>query len=1034
MRIRFFVTSAAICCASLLFCVTPCFANDDTLGTLLGDVPDSVAQSVVAGSPVDNLLVNKQQTDDSSGVLAASQTSSNTFALALAEGRSDASALALAPVAAVEVSTADELRTAFARAVDGTVIKMMTNIDLGETGLIFAVADATLTLDLNGHTLSYVRNGNWAESAIVIGSSDYDGNLVSSSFVVTDSGSGGLISTGSTKNAAIKNAARGAIVIEGGTIASDYMSITSTNGGDVTIGACTLRGAGDAIYMQAGVLSIEEGATILQEGPYNAIWYYCGESHNGGFSMTGGSIVSTVDVSVAPVYLSIAGQNTALLSGGSIVANQSPALLLVGVGNAVLSGSLSLVSSNIDQYDSSNSVLPGAVYAYSIDSSGFPLTIDGATIENTKGGIAVLNDSRSTVMESDSLNVKGSILNLTLTPETNNATVGKISDGEGSFVLSNADTFDAATDWRVYDDAATTTTHPSVTASLVGDVITLSDSGGNLALGTYYLAAVDGGRAESRRLALTIEEAYVAIGDIRYPTLQDAFATVEDGETITLLRDVVYSGKTLQVSGLGVGEKTITFDLNGKALECGGYASLVAVDNGAHLVIRDSSMAATGKIVSRSSSAALAVGGVSVARATLESGTIEVVSPYGYALSVGEGSSVIMKSGMMSSSGWVVTNKGSFTLQGGVIKGVSNSNSDRPLMGSGFDGNNVAATFVIEGGSVIDAGSNCAFSLGASSAFLMTAGSIEAAGLSAIKSKGAPVSVSGGSITSEGPFAILALGKGCVSISQASASIPTNIVSTGTVTNEHPVAATILVWPKDAEGAYVLDVRGGTVANRSQTVDACALCVATDHPLYPDPDYFPPIPQGTGLVRIDAAATLEGSVLPLGVPAIATTTLPSSTAGVAYETTLSTMNAGVDVLSADALSGVASEEGVSPSAALAANNSDTLVWSVLSGALPSGLVLSEGGVISGTPSASGTFEVGIKVENALGYFTKTFTLEVASAPADPSDPGSVSPSAPVAKNTLIATGDHFLWCGIGLGCAAAFSVGLVFLALRRCRS
>lgn len=569
MRIRFFVTTAAICCASLLFCVTPSFANDDAPGVSSGDVPDSVAQSVVGGSPVDNLLVKKQQADGSSGVLAASQTSSNTFAPVPAEGRSDASTLALAPAAAVEVSTADELRTAFARAVDGTVVKMMTNIDLGETGLIFAVADATLTLDLNGHALSYARQGNWAESAIVIGSSDYDDNLVSSSLVVTDSGSGGLISTGSTRNAAIKNVARGAIVIEGGTIASDYMGIISTNGGDVTIRTSTIKGAGDAIYMQAGVLSIEEGSTIRQEGPYNAIWYYCGESHTGGFSMTGGSIVSAADVSVAPVYLSIAGENTALLSGGSIVANQSPALLLIGTGNAVLSGDLSLASSNSDQYDFGNSVLPGAVYAYSVDASGFLLTIDGATVENARGGIAVLNDSRSTVMESNSSNVKGSILNLTLTPEASNATVGKISDGEGSFVLSNADAFDTVIDWRVYDDAVTTTTHPSVTALFAKDVITLSDSSGNLALGTYYLAAVDAGRAESRRLALTIEEAYVAIENVRYPTLQDAFAAVEDGETITLLRDVVYSGKTLQVSGLGVGEKTITFDLNGKMLECG---------------------------------------------------------------------------------------------------------------------------------------------------------------------------------------------------------------------------------------------------------------------------------------------------------------------------------------------------------------------------------------------------------------------------------------------------------------------------------
>jgi arylsulfatase A-like enzyme len=57
-------------------------------------------------------------------------------------------------------------------------------------------------------------------------------------------------------------------------------------------------------------------------------------------------------------------------------------------------------------------------------------------------------------------------------------------------------------------------------------------------------------------------------------------------------------------------------------------------------------------------------------------------------------------------------------------------------------------------------------------------------------------------------------------------------------------------------------------------------------------------------------------------------------------------------------------------------------WSLLSGSLPSGLTLSTGGVISGTTSAHGLFNVTIRVtDNAGRIATKAFTLNVTTATA-----------------------------------------------------
>jgi streptogramin lyase len=133
---------------------------------------------------------------------------------------------------------------------------------------------------------------------------------------------------------------------------------------------------------------------------------------------------------------------------------------------------------------------------------------------------------------------------------------------------------------------------------------------------------------------------------------------------------------------------------------------------------------------------------------------------------------------------------------------------------------------------------------------------------------------------------------------------------------------------------------------------------------------------GAGLNYFDATVTDSGSpqqstigVYTLNIaafPSITTTSLPGGTSGVAYTAQQLTASGGTL----------------------------PLTWSVSAGSLPNGMNLSSAGVLSGTPTASGTFNFTVQVVDANGATaTQALSLSIAAAQAQVCAP---IPGAPIS--------------------------------------
>ncbi len=131
---------------------------------------------------------------------------------------------------------------------------------------------------------------------------------------------------------------------------------------------------------------------------------------------------------------------------------------------------------------------------------------------------------------------------------------------------------------------------------------------------------------------------------------------------------------------------------------------------------------------------------------------------------------------------------------------------------------------------------------------------------------------------------------------------------------------------------------------------------------------------GITTLYYDVTVTRDSTPPPVGTaPTITTNSLPNGTVGTAYSQTLS------------------------------ASGDTPITWTLVSGSLPDGLSLSLGGMISGTPSSSGSFSFTVKAANGVSPdATKAFSISITSAGSGPNPP-SPNPPSPDPSDTTAPT-------------------------------
>ncbi|HVU15367.1 MAG TPA: DUF4082 domain-containing protein [Candidatus Didemnitutus sp.] len=153
-------------------------------------------------------------------------------------------------------------------------------------------------------------------------------------------------------------------------------------------------------------------------------------------------------------------------------------------------------------------------------------------------------------------------------------------------------------------------------------------------------------------------------------------------------------------------------------------------------------------------------------------------------------------------------------------------------------------------------------------------------------------------------------------------------------------------------------------------------------------------------------ATINSTGLATGV-ATGSTTISASILGVTGSTTLTVQPKPLSITTASLNNGVV---GTSYSTTLAATGGTTpYTWSLSAGTLPTGLNLSSGGVLSGTPTKTGTSSFTVKVADVSSpsqNTTKAFTLTITAALSSISVTPTASSVAVGATLQYTATGTY----------------------------
>ena len=285
------------------------------------------------------------------------------------------------------------LANAIENAQDSDTLKIIANIDLGETGV--EISGKTLTLDLNGNTITY--SGTGEKSAITLLNDRGTG------LTVTDSSTGKhgkLQATGDSGRAILISSANATVKVEGGTVsATTGNAIFNNNTGTVIVSGGTVSATGTFGYAinnnSGGTINVSGGTVSAMTGRaiYNAL--------TGTVTVSGGEVSATTGYAI---YNGDQG-GTVTISGGTVSATgaSGKAIYNYGIGKITINGNAKVTSANT--VPDSGTIHLNAVPTGSGDL--VVLDIQGGTVENTAtptAGYAVYFKTDGTGVTSENIN------------------------------------------------------------------------------------------------------------------------------------------------------------------------------------------------------------------------------------------------------------------------------------------------------------------------------------------------------------------------------------------------------------------------------------------------------------------------------------------------------------------------------------------------------------------------------------------------------------------------------------------------------
>lgn len=462
-----------------------------------------------------------------------------------------------------------------------STIEQDTTLNDDYTADITVPAGKTVTLDLGGHTLTNTGSGK-ATLSVAGNATVKNGTII-----------------GGSNYYNIEVQKGGSLTLENVTAtAGNTGSSMIDNWGTLTIKSGTYIGGLNVVKSEEGsTLTINGGTFTLNDAACKAYEYVAVVFTYGTTTITGGTFIQNYtksDYRHPTVILTgvVEGYTaTTEVTGGTFTNNKSGESIFRGVGKAT-SDNFEVSGGNFNKSVTSSYLKDGFVCKKNITTGMYELTT-GAT------GVT-LSESEKTIKVGESFKLEA-----TLTPE----------DAELKSVT-----------WKSSDKKIATVTNGSVKGIAIGDVT--------------ITATPNAAGATPATCKVHVYDEAAQIGETIYPTLEQAIAAVQSGETIKLLKNIQVS-KTIEVN------KDFSIDLNGFTLTGKSTSSgcrVFTVANSGKLMLTGTGVVTIGASIKNGSSSsvidvaeggALAIGekvtittghcnGISVAGTAEMNGTVKV--------------------------------------------------------------------------------------------------------------------------------------------------------------------------------------------------------------------------------------------------------------------------------------------------------------------------------------------------------------------------------------------------------------------------